>query len=72
MIQFDHHHHLNVFLQQDPKLGNNYSQFMFNHTKLAKRPNQFLSVTGLMTVPQLDFLSKEIKKQYKTTEETRL
>ena len=44
---------------------------MFNHTKLAKRPKQFLSVTGL-TVPQFDSLSKEIKKNYKTTEQKRL
>ena len=44
---------------------------MFNHTKLTKRPKQFLSVTGI-TVPQFDSLFKEIKKQYKATEETRL
>ena len=41
---------------------------MFNHKKLAKRPKQFLSITGL-TVPQFDSLSKEIQKQYKTTEQ---
>ena len=44
---------------------------MFNHTKLAKKPKQFLSITGL-TVPQFDSLSKEIQKQYKTTEVKRL
>ena len=44
---------------------------MFNHTKLAKKPKQFLSITGL-TVPQFDVLSKEIQKQYTTTEEKRL
>ena len=43
---------------------------MFNHKKLAKRPKQFLSITGL-TVPQFDSLSKEIPKQYKTTEQRR-
>ncbi len=42
--------------------------FMFNHTKLVKKPKQFLSITGL-TVSQFDFLSKEIKKNYKTTEQ---
>ncbi len=42
---------------------------MFNYTKLTKRPKQFLSVTGI-TVPQFDSLLKEIKKQYKATEET--
>ena len=41
---------------------------MFNYTKLTKRPKQFLSVTGI-TVPQFDSLFKEIKKQYKATEE---
>jgi hypothetical protein len=44
---------------------------MFNHTKLAKKPKQFLSITGL-TVTQFDFLSKEIQKNYKTTEQKRL
>jgi hypothetical protein len=44
---------------------------MFNNTKLSKKPKQFLSVTGL-TVPQFDYLSKEIQKQYKTTETKRL
>ena len=44
---------------------------MFNHTKLAKKPKQFLSITGL-TIPQFDSLSKEIKKQYKITETKRL
>ena len=44
---------------------------MFNYTKLAKRPKQFLSITGL-TIPQFDSLSKEIKKNYKTTEQKRL
>jgi hypothetical protein len=44
---------------------------MFNCTKLAKKPKLFLSVTGL-TVPQFDSLSKEIQKQYKTTEVKRL
>lgn len=44
---------------------------MFNHTKLSKKPKQFLSVTGL-TVPQFDSLSKETQKQYKTTEVKRL
>jgi len=44
---------------------------MFNHTKLAKKPKQFLSLTGV-TVPQFDSLSKEIQKQYITTEEKRL
>ena len=44
---------------------------MINHTKLAKRQKQFLSVTGL-TVSQFDSLSKEIQKSYKTTETKRL
>ncbi len=44
---------------------------MFNHTKLAKRPKRFLSITGL-TAPQFDSLSKEIQKKYKTTEARRL
>ena len=44
---------------------------MFNHTKLAKRPKQFLSITGL-TVPQFDSLSKDIQKHYKKTETKRL
>ena len=44
---------------------------MFSHTKLSKKPKQFLSVTGL-TVPQFDSLSKEIQKQYKDTEVKRL
>ena len=44
---------------------------MLNHTKLSKKPKQFLSITGL-TVPQFDSLSKEINKQYKITEEKRL
>ena len=44
---------------------------MFNHTKLAKKCKQFLSVTGL-TVQQFDSLSKQIKKNYKTTEQNRL
>ncbi len=44
---------------------------MFNYSKLAKKRKQFLSVTGL-TVQQFDSLSKEIKKNYKTTEQKRL
>lgn len=44
---------------------------MFNHTKLAKKQKQFLSVTGL-TPQQFDSLSKEIQEQYKTTEAKRL
>ena len=44
---------------------------MFNHTKLAKRPKQFISITGL-TTQQFNFLSKQIQKQYKTTESKRL
>ena len=44
---------------------------MFNHTKLAKKSKQFLSITGL-TVPQFNSLSREIQKQYKTTEAKRL
>ena len=44
---------------------------MFNHTKLAKKSKQFLSVTGL-TVQQFDSLYKEIKKNYKITEQKRL
>lgn len=44
---------------------------MFNHTKLAKKQKQFLSITGV-TPQQFDSLSKEIQKQYKTTEEKRL
>ena len=44
---------------------------MFNYSKLAKKQKQFLSITGL-TVTQFDFLSKEIQKQYKTTETKRL
>jgi len=44
---------------------------MFNHTKLAKKPKQFLSITGL-TAPQFDSLSKEIRKHYKITEVKRL
>jgi len=44
---------------------------MFNHTKLARKPKQFLSITGIMP-QQFDSLSKEIQKQYKTTEAKRL
>jgi len=44
---------------------------MFNHTKLAKKSKQFLSITGL-TIPQFDSLSKEITKNYKITEQKRL
>jgi len=44
---------------------------MFNHTKLAKKPKQFLSITGL-TSQQFDSLSKEIQKHYKKTETKRL
>ena len=44
---------------------------MFNHTKLAKKPKQFLSLTGV-TPQQFDVLTKEIQKQYKTTEIKRL
>lgn len=44
---------------------------MLNHTKLAKKPDQFLRFTGI-TVQQFDFLSKKIQKQYKTTEKKRL
>jgi len=44
---------------------------MFNHTKLAKKPKQFLSITGI-TPQQFDSISKEIQKQYKNTEEKRL
>ena len=44
---------------------------MLNHTKLAKRPKLFLTVTGL-TVRQFDSLSKKIEKSYKTTETKRL
>ena len=44
---------------------------MFNHIKLAKKPKQFLSITGL-TVTQFDSLSKEIQKHYKITEAKRL
>ena len=45
--------------------------FMFNHTKLSKKPKQFLSVTGV-TPQQFDSLSKEIHKQYSTIEAKRL
>ena len=69
LIQFDHN--LNIYSQQDPKLRNNHSQNMFNHIKLAKKPKQFLSITGL-TVTQFDSLSKEIQKHYKITEAKRL
>lgn len=44
---------------------------MLNHTKLTRKPEQFLRFTG-MTVTQFDFLYKSIKKQYKTTERKRL
>ena len=48
---------------------------MFNHTKLAKNLTKqfsYLSITGL-TVNQFDFLyNKEIKKNYKITEQKRL
>ncbi len=44
---------------------------MFNHKKLAKKQKQFLSITGV-TPQQFDFLSKEIRKQYKITEAKRL
>ncbi len=44
---------------------------MFNYTKLAKKRKQFLSVTGL-AANQFDSLSKEIKKNYKITEQKRL
>ena len=44
---------------------------MLNYTKLAKKPEQFLRLTGI-TVTQFDFLTKKIQKQYKTTEKKRL
>lgn len=44
---------------------------MFNHIKLAKKPKQFLSITGL-TPQQFDSLSKEIQQHYKKTEAKRL
>ena len=44
---------------------------MFNYTKLARKPKQFLSVTGL-TVDQFDSLSAEIAKNYRITEKKRL
>jgi len=40
---------------------------MFNHKKLAKKPQQFQSLTGI-SVEQFAFLSSEIQKQYKITE----
>ena len=40
---------------------------MFNHTKLAKKQKQFLSITGV-TPQQFDSLSKEIQKHYTITE----
>jgi len=44
---------------------------MLNYTKLARKPKQFCSFTGI-TVTQFDFLVKEIQKQYKITEKKRL
>jgi len=44
---------------------------MFNHKKLAKKPQQFQSLTGI-SPQQFDFLSSEIQKQYKITETKRL
>ncbi len=44
---------------------------MFNHTKLAKKQKQFLSITGV-TPQQFDSLSKEIQKYYTITEASRL
>lgn len=44
---------------------------MLNHTKLARKPEQFLRFTGI-NVTQFDFLTKNIQKQYKTTEKKRL
>ena len=44
---------------------------MFNHTKLARKPKQFLSISGL-TVQQFDSLYKEIAKNCKITEKKRL
>jgi len=44
---------------------------MSTYIKLARKPKQFLSITGL-TVSQFDSISKEIQKQYKNTEERRL
>jgi len=43
---------------------------MFNHIKLAKKPKQFLSITGL-TPQQFDSLSKEIQKHYKIISKNR-
>jgi len=42
-----------------------------NHTKLAKKPKQFLSITDV-TPQQFDFLSKQIQKKYKITKAKRL
>lgn len=44
---------------------------MFNHSKLARKPRQFQSITGI-TPQQFDFLYNTIKKQYKTAEQNRL
>lgn len=44
---------------------------MLNHTKLARKPEQFLRFTG-MSVKQFDFLAKKVQKQYKITETKRL
>lgn len=44
---------------------------MLNYTKLARKPKQFLSVSGL-TVQQFDSLCKEMAKNYKITEQKRL
>ena len=44
---------------------------MLNYTKLACKPKQFLSITGI-TPQQFDFLSSKIRKEYKTTEQKRL
>lgn len=44
---------------------------MFNHKKLAKKPRQFQSLTGV-SPEQFDSLHCAIKKQYKTAEEKRL
>ena len=44
---------------------------MLNHSKLARKPRQFQSITGI-TPQQFDFLYDTIKKRYRTTEEKRL
>ena len=44
---------------------------MLTYKKLARKPRSFQSFTGI-SLEQFDFLSSEIEKEYKRTEQRRL